>query len=72
MSLSIRSGRAGGLEVALRAFQQGNFDVKVLQETKLTRGIHTLYGAGYSVWATHAESIHRGGVAAVWSEKARW
>ena len=51
-SLNLRSGRAGGLEALLRALQQGHVDVRVLQETKLTRGIHTRYGEGYSVWET--------------------
>ena len=39
-TLNIRSGRAGGLELALRALRQGNIDVGVLQETKLTDRIH--------------------------------
>ena len=38
-TLNIRSGRAGGLEAYLRALQQVNVDVGVLQETKLTYGI---------------------------------
>ena len=40
-TLNIRLGRAGGLETALRALRQDNIGIKVLQETKLTRGIHT-------------------------------
>ena len=59
-SLNIRSGRVGGMEEALRDFHQGNVNVGVLQEAKLTRRIHTRYRAGYSVWATHVESRHRG------------
>ena len=39
-TLNIRSGRSGGLETALRALRQGNIRIRVLQETKLTRGIH--------------------------------
>ena len=53
-SLNIRSGQAGGLEAALRALQQGNIDVGVLQETKLMRGVHTRYRAGCDVWETQA------------------
>ena len=59
-SLNIRSGGWGGLEAALRALHQGKLDVGVLQETKLTQGVHMHYGAGYYIWATHAESIHWG------------
>ena len=59
-SLNIRLGRAGGLEEALRDLHQGNVNVRVLQEAKLTRRIHTLYGAGCSVWATHVERRHQG------------
>ena len=52
--------------------KQGNLDVGVLQETKLTEVIHTRYGAGYAIWATEAESRYRGGVAVVWSEATGW
>ena len=45
-TLNIRSGRAGGLEAALRALRQGNIDVGVLKETKLTDGIHARQGEG--------------------------
>ena len=37
---------AGGTEAALCALQQGNFEFRVLQETKLMRGIHTRYRVG--------------------------
>ena len=40
-SLNIRMGRAGGLDTALRALYQGNVDMGLLQETKLTQGRHT-------------------------------
>ena len=45
-STNIRSGRARGLEAAMRAIQQGNAGIRVLQETKLTKGIHMSYSAG--------------------------
>ena len=48
--LNIRLVRAGGPEAALRELKQGNFDVGVFQETKLTKGIHTRYVEGYVVW----------------------
>ena len=38
-TLNIRSGREGCLEAALRVLIQGNVDVGVLQETKVTDGI---------------------------------
>ena len=51
-ALSIRSGRAGGLETALHALWQGNIRIGVLQETKLTGGIYMRESSGYKVWAT--------------------
>ena len=39
MSLKIRVGPAGGLEVAIQALQKGNTDVGFLQEMKLMQGI---------------------------------
>ena len=59
-SLNTRSGHAGGLETAMCVLQQGNIGIGVLQETKLTRGIHMLFSSGYKIWATEAESRHRG------------
>ena len=50
--INIISGRAGGLEATLRSLRRGNIDVDVLQDTKLTDGIHTQQGAGYAFWAT--------------------
>ena len=43
-TLNIRSGRAGGLEAALRVLRQGKIDVGVLQETKITDNIHERKG----------------------------
>ena len=61
-TINIRSGREGGLEATLWVPRQGNIDVGVLQEKKLTDRIHARQGEGYSVWATEAESRHRGGI----------
>ena len=58
--------------MALRALHQGNIDIGVLQELKLTQGIHTWNGSGYDVWATEAEIHHRGGIAVAWRAKAGW
>ena len=60
---NIRNGRKGGLESALRGMSQANMDLGILQETKITNGIHTRGSAGYKVIATDAPSRHRGGVA---------
>ena len=56
LTLNIRSGRAGGLETALRALRQGNIGIRVLQEMKLTGGIYTRQSSGYTVWAIEADS----------------
>ena len=60
-TLNIRSGREGGLEAALRVMKQGNVDVGVLQETKLTDGIHVQKGEGYAVWETISREQASGG-----------
>ena len=71
-TLNIRSGREGGLETALRALCQGNISTGVLQETKLTGGIHTRHISGYNVWETETEIRHWWGVAIVWMDEERW
>ena len=71
-TLNIRSGRVGVLETALRALRQGNIGMGVLQETELTGRIHMRLSSGYNVWATEAESQHRGGVAIVWRAEEAW
>ena len=37
-----------------------NVNIGFLQETNLTKGIHTRYGAGYAVYDMEAEIIHWG------------
>ena len=54
-TLNIRFGRAGGLETAIRTLLQGNIGIRVLQDTKLTGGIHTQRSLGYTVWETKTE-----------------
>ena len=61
MSLNIRSVWAEGLDAALRALQQGNIGVVILQETNLTDMIYTRYSAGYVVWVTEAKIRRREG-----------
>ena len=46
--LNIQSGRAVRLEEALHILNQGNLYAGVLQETNITKGIHTRYGTGYT------------------------
>ena len=60
---SIRNGRNGGLESALRGMAQANMDMGILQETKCMDGIYTRESAGYSIVALDAPSRHRDGVA---------
>ena len=60
---NIRSGRAGGLESALRAAKSLGVDLILLTETKLTQGIYARRSSGYTVLATEAASPHQGGVA---------
>ena len=62
----------GGLEAALPSLQQGIVDVGFMQETKITKGIHTRYGVGYAIWETQAEIRNRFGVAVVWRDKSGW
>ena len=57
------------MDAALCALQQGNVDVRVLQETKLTREVYIYYRAGYAVWMKQAESIYCRGVKVTWREK---
>ena len=40
-TLNIRLGQAGVLEMALRALRQGNIGIRILQEKKISGGIHT-------------------------------
>ena len=58
--------------VALHSLQQDNVNIGVLQETKLPRGNHTRYGAGYAIWATQEESRYCGGVVVAGREKEEW
>ena len=57
------------LESELESLHQGNIGIGVLQETKLTEGIHTHYSAGYKVLAIEADSRHIGGIAIAWQEE---
>ena len=69
---NIRNGRNGGLEAELRVMYQANLDMGILQETKLTNGVYTCASAGYRVVATDAPIRHRGGIAMLFREGARF
>ena len=56
----------------MQALQQVNVSIQVLQETKLTEGIHALYSAGYKVWVKEAERWHQRGVIAECQEEAEF
>jgi len=67
-TFNVRSGRAGGLESALRAMDALGVDIGLFQETKLTKGIYTRNSSGYSVLASDAPSAWSGGVALFYRE----
>lgn len=67
---NIRDGRGGGLEAACRALEAANIDVCVLQETKISNGIHTRYSSGYYVACSVAPNPHQGGVALCYRDHA--
>ena len=64
-TLNIRPGRAGRLELDLRALKQFNVDVGVMQETKLIDGVCSLHGAEYVVWASKLDIRHWGLIAVI-------
>ena len=66
MSLNIRSGRARGPETALRALQQCNSGINVLQETQLMDRIYKRNSDRYSVWETDTERRHWVRIAIAW------
>ena len=60
------------MEAAICALRQGQIEIGVLQEMKLTGGIHTRCTSGYKVWLTQAENRHWGGISIIWREEAGW
>ena len=58
-SIYIRLGQSGGLDAAPKSLQQGNIRIGVLQETKLTKGVHMCYIVVYRVWGTDVEMCYR-------------
>ena len=66
----VRASRGAG-DGATR-LMVGNIGIRVLQETKLTGGIHMQRISGYTVWDTEADSRHRGGILVVWRDAEGW
>ena len=60
------------MEAELRVLFQGNVDVGILQETKLTNRIHEQQGYWYSAFSTEAEIRHWEGIFVFWREDAGW
>jgi exonuclease III len=71
-TFNIRSGRAGRLEMVLRAMNQMNVDIGILTEAKLTDGIHTRQSSGYHVYSTSARSHSKGGVVLFFRNSVQW
>ena len=67
-SWNICSVRNVGLEVALRVMASMNIDLRILQETKLTRNIYMWSSAGYCAVAMEAASASQRGVALFWRQ----
>lgn len=69
---NLRGARNNRLETALRALDKMGVSLAILTETHLNDNKHTLYSAGYSVFATTALSAHQGGVALVYQQSPSW
>ena len=63
-TLNIRDGRSSGLAMAIREFQQGNYDIVIATETKITDEVYTKHTLGYEVTCSKALP-HQGGVALI-------
>ena len=60
------------MEAAIKALQQGNVDILILQETNMTAGIHMRYSSVYRVWMAEAEVHNRGMITVFCREEAGW
>jgi hypothetical protein len=60
VTFNIRNGRAGNLEVALRAIEKMEIDIDVLCEMELTDDKYTKLSHSYEVVATNAKSSAQG------------
>ena len=59
---NIRSGRNGGLELALCRMDKGQVDCGVLQEIKLIDRVYTQESSGFMVTVMAASSAYCGGI----------
>jgi exonuclease III len=62
--LNIRDGRNSCLAIAIREFQQGNYDIVVATETKIPDEVYTKHTLGYEVTCSRALP-NQGGVALI-------
>ena len=63
-TLNIRDGRNSGLAIAIREFQQGNYDIVLATETKIPDDIYTKHTLGYEVICSKALP-NQGGIALI-------
>jgi hypothetical protein len=60
-TLNIRDGRNSGLAIAIREFQQGNYNIIVATETKISNDIYAKHTLGYEVTCSQALPNQGGG-----------
>jgi hypothetical protein len=71
-TLNIRDGQSSGLAMAIREFQQGNYDIVVATETKISNNIYSKHTLGYEVICSTALP-NQGGVALITrAQPDRW
>jgi hypothetical protein len=63
ITLNIRNGGYSNLNMVLRGMYQMRVDFGVLTETKITNDMYTNNCCNYTVFASHAESKFKGGIA---------
>ena len=56
----------------LQVLKKGNVGIGILQNMKLTRGIHTHYRTGYRVWYMEVEIHHRDRISIIWQGEEWW
>jgi hypothetical protein len=73
ITLNIRNGGYSNLNMVLRAMYQMRVDFGVLTETKITNDMYTNNCCNYTVFASHAESKFKGGIALFYrTENTQW
>ena len=69
---NIQNSHNGGLELALRGIYQANFDLVLLQDTKITDGVYAQDSTGFSVVTSDALIRHHGGLTLFYKESPRF